>query len=232
MTETPKQPGSKKSKRARQERRFERRSSARGWMWLTATVVGGVLLGAGIYNQWISSTPLPYSTLIVGAGALLLGVVIVWGEFAGGALRVGDGGVTLERQGQAAWRIRWNRLKSVRIDQGKVLLKNDTGERAIRIADHPLAAAWIVKEATARVPKTVKLSEQERELLPETHGGDGELVIADKPQVTGMRCRASDKVITFERDARFCPRCGELYHGEALPPNCLTCGADLKSLQG
>jgi hypothetical protein len=49
----------------------------------------------------------------------------------------------------------------------------------------------------------------------------------EPPQVAGLRCKATDRPITFERDARLCGRCGEVYHKDGAPKRCLTCEAQL-----
>jgi hypothetical protein len=55
------------------------------------------------------------------------------------------------------------------------------------------------------------------------------VVPLEPPQAAGQRCKASDKLIAFEKDARVCGRCGEVYHKEGVPSACLTCGAKLRA---
>ena len=51
---------------------------------------------------------------------------------------------------------------------------------------------------------------------------------AERAQLAGARCKASDELIAFEKDARLCGRCGEVYHKSHVPDRCLTCDAALK----
>ena len=46
-------------------------------------------------------------------------------------------------------------------------------------------------------------------------------------QVAGRRCAATDKIISFERDARLCPNCAQVYHKDNVPKECVTCGTEV-----
>jgi hypothetical protein len=48
-------------------------------------------------------------------------------------------------------------------------------------------------------------------------------------QVAGRRCKATDRVISYEPDARLCPTCGEAYHRDHVPETCLTCDHEIAS---
>ncbi|MBI5538140.1 MAG: hypothetical protein HY898_35790 [Deltaproteobacteria bacterium] len=231
MAESKNESQPKKSKRARQERRFLPTSSSRALASLIATIVGGLALGAGIYSQWISATPLEWSHWIVGGGAVVLAGVILWGDFGGQAVRVGDAGLALEQSGQPLVRLNWPAVRSVRIKGGELLVEGEDREISFAISKYPSAAAWAVKEALRRVPKKVKVNEEQRSALPAAQETDGEVIPLEKLQVTGSKCKASGKIITFEKDARTCPKCGEIYHREGLPDSCMTCEADLRSLK-
>jgi len=63
--------------------------------------------------------------------------------------------------------------------------------------------------------------------LPEPKERDGELLTIDSLQVAGRHCAATDKPIAFERDARLCPNCAQVYHKDHVPKKCVTCNADL-----
>jgi len=52
----------------------------------------------------------------------------------------------------------------------------------------------------------------------------------EPPQVVGKHCAASGKVISYEPDARVCPRCERVYHRASVPASC-ECGASLTELQ-
>jgi hypothetical protein len=231
MAQTKNETQSRKPKRARQERRFESSSSTRALASLSATIVGGLVLGAGIYSQWMSSHPLEQSPWIVGAGAVVLAATILWGDFGGHAIRVGDAGVAQERPGQAIQRVNWSVMRKVALKGGVLLVESEEREISFPVSKFPSAAAWIVKEARGRIPKKVSVSEEQSSALPTAQDTDGVQIPLEKLQVTGQKCRASGKVITFEKDARSCPKCGEVYHRNSLPEACLTCDADLKSLK-
>jgi len=49
----------------------------------------------------------------------------------------------------------------------------------------------------------------------------------DSLQIAGKNCAASDRPIAFERDARLCPNCAEVYHKDSVPKKCVTCENDL-----
>ena len=63
--------------------------------------------------------------------------------------------------------------------------------------------------------------------LPEPKDTDGELVPVEGLQVAGRQCAKSGKAISFERDARLCPNCGQVYHHTSVPKRCMTCKAEL-----
>ena len=221
----------RKAKRSRSERRFEPSSSSRALASLVATILGGLVLGAGIYSQWLSSQPLSWAPWIVGGGALVLAAVILWGDFGGLAVRVGDAGVALERTGQPIVRVNWSVIQSIEISGRDMRVRSEERDLSFPVDLFPSAAAWVLKEAGRRIPKKLQVSEAQRSALPQPLESDGSRLALEKLQVTGQKCKASGKVITFERDARLCPKCSEVYHHDSLPETCLTCGAELKGLK-
>lgn len=223
MTERKKGTAAKKTRRAMQERRLPPHASRRGVLTLAATVIGGLAFGAGVYAQWVSPKPLAQAPWIVGGAAVLLAFVITWGDFGGVGVRVGDVGVALEVSGRSLQRLAWCAVQSIEIIDGKMKIAGESVQLSFRIASNPLGAAWIIHEAGARVPKVLRARRDETALLPETRDKDGVMLAVDREQVTGARCRASGRVIGFERDARFCPRCGAVYHFENLPGSCQVC---------
>ncbi len=88
------------------------------------------------------------------------------------------------------------------------------------------AAARALAEARARIPERVQDIPEGK--LPTPDDAAGEVLPLEPPQAAGQRCKATDKLIAFERDARFCGRCGELYHKDGVPKRCLTCSARLR----
>jgi hypothetical protein len=97
---------------------------------------------------------------------------------------------------------------------------------------HAGAAGWILKEALARIPKRVTVpADQQPGILAGTDD-HGKLLVVEKMQLAGRRCKASNAVISFERDARSCRRCGEVYEKKHVPEKCLTCEAPMEKEQG
>jgi hypothetical protein len=228
MAEQQTEKETRKSRRMRYERRFEPASATRPLLSLVATILGGIGLGAGIYSQWLSATPLQQAPWMVGASAVVLAATILWGDFGGNAVRVGDAGIAIERPGQALQRLNWSVIRTIAIQGGDLRIEGEEREIKLSVATWPAAVAWVVKEASRRIPKKINIGKEQRSALGEAKEADGTRIPLEKLQVAGQRCRASGKVITFERDARTCPMCGEVYHQESAPEACLTCEADMK----
>jgi hypothetical protein len=95
------------------------------------------------------------------------------------------------------------------------------------MSHHAAAAASIVKEAQQRIPARVSVpGDRIGELM---RGADehGTVLAVEPLQVAGRRCKASNAIISFERDARICKRCGEVYDKKHVPEKCLTCEAPI-----
>jgi uncharacterized Zn finger protein (UPF0148 family) len=84
-------------------------------------------------------------------------------------------------------------------------------------------------EGTRRVPDAMNVKKSDLTGLPEPKDLDGELVLLEGVQITGRHCAASGKPIAFERDARLCPNCAQVYLKDAVPKKCVTCERDLGS---
>jgi hypothetical protein len=212
----------------RKERRFEPRASAVAVISVVGMSVGAVLLGAGVYGQWLRAEELgPHKLapwLLLG-GALLLLAVGLFGPRTAKPVRVGDAGVGLENDAGEVLRIGWHEVTHVVLGSDLLTVQASGASISIPVKLHAQAAARVVAEARARVPS--KVDEIEKDALEAVDDTAGEVLPLDPPQVAGSRCKASDKLIAFEKDARFCGRCGEVYHKEHVPPSCLTCEAKL-----
>src|SRR6185369_14224273 len=57
------------------------------------------------------------------------------------------------------------------------------------------------KEASSRIPKRVSVEADKREEITKVANEHTEMVAVEPMQVTGRRCKASDTIISFERDA-------------------------------
>ncbi len=212
----------------RTERRFEPKRSRLALATMIGTAVGGLALGAGVYAQWLSPIHWTFAPWLVAAGAIVLAAVILWGDLTGPAIRVGDAGIAVEKDASSLSRFAWCDITRIDISAGRLVIESRFATASVRVAENPQAAAWIVREAGARIPKTLTVADPDMATLPASSETEGAMVAVEATQVTGRRCKASDKVITFERDARLCARCGEIYHAESLPERCLTCDAALE----
>jgi hypothetical protein len=223
--------------RPRRERRFEPRPITTSNVVYAVGAVGAILMGAGAWGQFGSllhdggPEPLKLAPYVLAAGALLVGIAIWIGTSGEPPLRVGDGGLAVEKGGlkRMPWyaieRIEW-REEAVRVNG-----KDDAGTALSILAtlkSQPQSAAWIVKEARERVPSVVDVPEDAT--LPAPLASAGETMALEPPQVVGKHCAASGKVIAFEPDARLCSRCERVYHKAHVPETC-DCGASLAELR-
>ena len=219
--------------RARRERRFEPLPNASPLAVYILGGLGAVAMGAGAWGEFGSMVrqggpePFKYAPYILAVGAVLVGIAIWIGTSGEPPLRVGDGGVAIERAGVR--RMPWYAVERVIFSEAAVRVtgKDEAGASMTVVAtlvSHPQAAAWIVKEARDRVPKAVDLPPDVT--LPEVRASAGETLALDPPQVVGKHCAASGKVIAYEPDARLCPRCERCFDKAHVPESC-ECGASL-----
>jgi hypothetical protein len=223
--------------RPRRERRFEPRANAKPGVVYLLGSAGALLMGAGAWEQFgplLSDggpDPLKAAPYILAAGAVLAGIAIWIGTSGEPVLRVGDSGLAMEKSGVR--RMPWYAIERVewRDETVRVSGKDDAGVPmtiAAPLASHPQAAAWIVKEARARVPAVVDVPVDAA--LPEASADAGEALPLEPPQVVGRHCAESGKVISYEPDARVCPRCERVFHKAHVPEVC-PCGASLADLR-
>ncbi|MEO8874019.1 MAG: hypothetical protein ABI461_00400 [Polyangiaceae bacterium] len=197
--------------------------------------LGAALLGAGAYEKfWASSEPWKYTPYLLAAGALAFAMSIWFGTSGDPTLRVGDGGVGLDR-GDVR-RMPWYEVTDILYDPelNAVSVKGrDDGGSAMRIdaklKSQGQAAAWIVKEGRARIPKMVEISDVGRKHIP-TANPNTDVILLEDLQVVGRRCAATDKIIAYEPDARVCKRCERVYYKKSIPKKC-ECGASLADLR-
>src|SRR5262249_49780074 len=179
---------------------------------------------------------LPYGPWIIAGGAVILGAAIWLGTSGEPALHVGDAGVGVDKG--TLRRMAWHQIESVTFEGaggGAIVAKgkDDTGGELVaraRLGSQPQAAAWILKEARARIPGVVDVNEERVADLPEARSDAGEILTLDPIQVVGKHCAESGTVIAYEPDARACTRCERVYHKAHVPETC-PCGASLASLR-
>lgn len=222
---------------SRSERRFEPRASTKPIIPYVLGALGALAMGAGFWGQFGATLggadldPLKQAPWILSLGAIAVGAAIWLGTSGEPALRVGDGGIGLEK-GQVR-RIPWYAVERIewRGEAVRVTGRDDTGASLLVVAKsatHPQAAAWIVREARARVPAVVDVPPDAT--LPEVSAAAGTTLTLEPPQVVGRRCAASGKAISYEPDARVCPRCERVYHKAHVPESC-ACGGSLTDLR-
>jgi hypothetical protein len=216
----------------RKERRFEPEGSAAAWISMLGMSIGAVLLGAGVYGQWLrawfrpeTGEPFKYAVYLLLGGALLLGAVALFGPHGARPIRVGDAGVAAEKDAGEFERIEWRDVTRILVDSSVLTFQSPGTVISIPLGIQPQAAARAIAEAKARIPG--KLEDVDLAGLPKLDAGAGEVIPLEAPQLAGTRCKASDELIAFEKDARLCGRCGEVYHKDHVPPKCLTCEAKL-----
>jgi hypothetical protein len=212
----------------RKERRYEPKASAVAVISWVGMSVGAVLLGAGVYGQWMRAEELGPHKLapwLLLAGALLVLAVGLFGPRTAKPVRVGDAGVGLENDAGEIQRIEWRDVTGLVLGSDLLTVQASGASISIPVKLHAQAAARVVAEARARVPS--KVDEIAKDALEAVDDTAGEVLPLDRPQAAGSRCKASDKLIAFEKDARFCGGCGEVYHKDHVPPVCLTCEAKL-----
>lgn len=227
----------KARRRERRERRFEPRSAANPAVVSAAGGLGAAALGAGFYGQFVRAAsaigePMPFAPYVLAAGAVVLGSAIWFGTSGEPVLRVGDGGVALEKGDLR--RLPWHSVEGISFDSGLGILvvrgHDEAGVNLVVNASlkaHPQAAAWILKEARERIP--AKVTVEGETPVPAPRDDAGEMLVMDALQVVGRRCAASDTAIAYEPDARICPRCERAYHKDHVPAEC-ACGAPLTNL--
>lgn len=232
--------GSKKAKtprRDRKERRFEPHSTANPRLVMGLGGVGAAVLGAGFYGQFIRATgivgePLKFAAWLLAGGAVVVGAAVWMGTSGDAVLRVGDGGVGVEKGGTVR-RMPWHAVEAVRWSDGVVELRGkDESDAAftvsISVGSHPDAAAWAIHEARERVPKVVEVPSDAA--LPARSSSAGEVVALEPLQVVGKHCADTGEAIAYEPDARLCTRCERVFHRAHVPEEC-PCGASLDGLR-
>ncbi len=230
----PKKSKRKKKKRAprkRTERVFAPEAMAISRPMAAAGGIAATVLGVGVYGQWIrdyatKTTPLEHAQWIVVAGALGLAAVLWFGDKTSHPVRVGDGGIAIDK-GNDLTRVAWCDMDRLFIESGNLIVIGEGIKLQIPIRAQARAVAWAIKECAERMPEALDVRPGESDSLPGPADDDGELVEIADVQVAGAECATSGTLISFERDARLCKNCGEIYHRKHVPAECETCGARL-----
>lgn len=226
MTTTKKPKKKTAEKRERRERRFTAEATYASRLAIAAGMAGSLALGAGVYAQWVRDEPLSYGGYLVAAGALVLGGALFRTGADQGALRIGDAGVGLEKSNEVV-RVLWCDIERISIDGRQLVVRGKNLTIAVPRDAFPQAIPLLIAEAGRRIPDVVKLSGSEIAAAGTPSESAGEAVTVEEIQVAGRHCRASGKPISFERDARLCPNCCEVYLKDQVPKKCMTCDQEL-----
>lgn len=223
-------PGAVKLLRAENAQRTERRyvPTVGGGAWAAVVVaaLAVVAIGAGTYGQWLRPSELGphlYAGWLLGAGAALLVGVALLGPRPGKPIRVGDAGLGVERDPGVLDRIAWCEVAQVELTANLLTFRSPALTLPIALGEHAAAAAAALEQARERI--AAKVDGIDARLAVDA--SQGELLALEPPQVAGQHCKASGKLIAFERDARLCARCGEVYLKAHVPGRCLSCDAEL-----
>ena len=216
----------KKRKTERKERRFGSETAQASRIAVGAGIVGGLALGAGVYAQWVRESPMELAPFILAGGAFTLGAALLFGDQKTPAVRIGDAGIAIEK-GNELVRVPWCDIDRVYVEGGKLHVKSKASPLALPLDAQRTAVAWILAEGTRRVPDVMDVRSETLKDLPEPKDSDGEMVVLENVQVAGRECAKTGRAIAFERDARLCPRCAQVYHHSGVPKKCVTCQADL-----
>jgi hypothetical protein len=217
---------SAQAKRVRKERRFLPEPTYASRASIGGGMLAALVLGAGVYSQWLSDNPRAIAPYLVGVGAVSLGAALWFGDAGALPVRVGDAGIAIEK-GNDLVRLAWCDIERVFTERSDLVAKSKELTLRIPIAAHRVAVAWILSEGTKRVPAIMDVKRQSLAALPEPKDTDGEFVVIEGLQVAGRHCAASGKPVAFERDARLCPNCGQVYLSDQVPAKCVTCEAVL-----
>jgi len=212
------------------ERRFEAEPGSSANFQALIGGLGVAALGAATYATWVHDTPMPVGPYLFGAG--IVGVIIasLMGTSDGMPIRVGDAGVAVETGGNQPDRIHWFEIDKVSLEGSDRIVVEGAKKRIVApLGHHSAAAGWILQEAMARIPKRVTVPPEQTPAILTGTDEHGKTLVVEKMQLAGRRCKASDTIISFERDARSCKRCGEVYEKKHVPEKCLTCGAPMGS---
>jgi hypothetical protein len=215
--------GARKTRKRRlQERRFDAPPLSSTPLAVAGGALGALALGAGVHGQLIRTEPLSFAPYLVAGGAAALLAALVLGDSAAYPVRVGDGGVAVERRGEVS-RLLWCDVDAVLLQGNDLVIKSADLVLRIPVKQHAAAVAWIVKEVGERLPDLLKLSSAERASLPSAPTATYERLPIEGLQLTGRACASSQLTISLERDARLCPNCGQVYHRLHVPSVCSSC---------
>ena len=171
--------------------------------------------------------PIPYMPYLLVAGAAMVLGYLMFGQEGGAPVHVGMLGIGFASEDRVS-RTPWCDIRKVSLKNGALRFETRGTPLTLSLAAHADAATRALDEALKRIPDRVDVDEQDVERLGPPSSSAGEQLNAEPPQVTAMKCRASGKPLTFEKDVRMCSRCAALFHKAGVPRSCIECGKKLK----
>jgi hypothetical protein len=225
--------------RERTERRFLPQAQANLRLVYAIGAVGAIVLGAGVFEQFgnafrkVEVEPVEWAPWLLAAGAVVVGVAIWIGTSTEAAVRVGVAGIAEERNPMR--RMPWWNVDDVSGTPDAITVRGKDEHGApmsVRFTRRatPGALAWVIREAKERAPEEFEVPDEVVEQIGKASKHAGEVVACPPLQVVGKRCADSDKIISYEPDARVCPRCERIYHKDHVPKTCV-CGASLADVK-
>lgn len=214
------------SKGPRLEWRFEPEQMRTSLVGAVVGMIAAAALGAGVFAQWIHDPSQPFAPYLLAVGALgVLGALFL-SDAGAVPVRVGDPGVAVEKPSDTL-RIPWCDMKHIRVERGGLTISASDNSVRIPLTVHRNAIARILAEAVVRAPDAMDVKGDAVENLPKPSDDAGARVPIEMLQIAGRACAATDKPIAFERDARLCPNCAQVYHKDHVPKTCTTCETEL-----
>jgi hypothetical protein len=225
----------------REERRFVPQSATSPALVRTLGALSAFLLGAGLWGYFYAQTfaddeklkPVP--AYLIAAGAVILGITIWVGTSSESPIRVGDPGISVEK-GELR-RMPWWGVEKITFEPGTLALvitgKDESGldwTFKVSVKSHPEGVGWLVKEALDRIPRRVDIPDETLEKLPAAAEHAGQKLTLEPLQVVGKKDAITGKTISYEPDARVCPRCERVYYKRSVPKKC-KCGNSLVHLR-
>lgn len=201
-------------------------TSANVWSVALGCIAAAVL-GAGVYGYWLADERVAYAMYLVAGGAVGLAAALFFGDSGAHPVRVGEAGVAVEK-GNEMPRIAWCDATKIQLEGRNLRIVSEGLSLELPFGPHKLAIAHALKEAAERRPKLIDVPPSFTEVLPKPSLDEGQEVKVEGAQVAGRHCKASDRPISFERDARLCPNCGEVYYKSEVPTRCLSCDRKLE----
>jgi hypothetical protein len=217
-----------KGKRFLEERRLVAPNQRLTPVTLGVGALSAFGLGMGTYGRWLSQPPSEWATAELALG--IVGAIFFAWQLSreGVAVRVGDAGVAIER-GSEVVRLLWCDMKRIAVEKDQLVLSGTGPSLSIATTTHGRAVSWILKEAAERLPSLIDIAPKFADGLPKPDPKDGLIDQVLSLQTTGRRCAKTRKVIKYEREARLCPVCTQVYLKDEIPDVCLTCKHPLGS---